>query len=169
MLCIDANARMGSITDDFVGPVYKQQENDNGFRMRLLCGTYRLYPCNTWFVNNGCTWVGSRGHEARLDYICFCASIHECVERCYIEDSIDLSLGERDDHRVLAAVANLTQHRHAEIPCEIYNGHKRKLKFDKEAMKDPAKCACFCQLLTTFQPPPRQRGVDDHLEAVVQH
>eukprot|EP00972_Heterocapsa_arctica_P089774 13241069-Heterocapsa_arctica.AAC.1 len=68
-MCIDANARCGSVPCDAIGPCDPDDETENGEALRAVLTTHSMAAANT-FVAAGPTWTGSRGHQARIDYVC---------------------------------------------------------------------------------------------------
>ena len=78
ILCIDANARVGSVQSEAIGPAQPEPETDNGQRLRLLLDAHGLHACNT-YAKAGSTWSGTRGHESRIDYVCAPTSARAAV------------------------------------------------------------------------------------------
>ena len=99
-LCIDANARVGSIQSDSIGPACPSNESENGTVFRTILETHRLRAVNT-FIDGSPTWAGSRGHLSRIDYICVPLQHGDAVTHCAICSDIDLTPSSRDDHRAL--------------------------------------------------------------------
>ena len=60
MCGIDGNARLGSITNEFVGDAEKESESDSGAALRLLATEAHLQVINT-FHSAGPTWCSAKG------------------------------------------------------------------------------------------------------------
>ena len=94
---IDANARVGELQCDGIGPVAPAKENDNGARLReFLCET-GLIAVNTFF-DAGTTWTSSFGTTARIDYVLSSRKLFDRTSCCSTCKEIDLATAIRDDH-----------------------------------------------------------------------
>ena len=164
VLCIDANAWLGSFTDACVGPIAAEPENDNGLRFRVFLNHNCSVAINTWH-DAGSTWVSTQGHAHRNDYVCSSADMCGCADWCRVLLTIDLSLGLREDHSVVGASFNM--------PCAATptwapsRGGSKKLKKQRlrlstDLMSDPVLCHRFQFDLQQFLPR-AGADVDQHL------
>ena len=157
---LDANARVGSIVSPGIGTCNPTRENDNGGRFRTFLLTHEFAAANTFFPA-GETWVSSRGTVARIDYVGVPLTVLPQVKQCWVDKSVDLTLGQRDDHfavamRVLVPVIENFEQLHSA---------KMSFRVNKHALADPARCQAFQNDLWSYQAPVHAH-VDDHLEAL---
>ena len=61
VLCIDANARVGSHTSTAIGPCCPAMESENGMILRSILEMHGLLALNT-FMDGSPTWIGPLGH-----------------------------------------------------------------------------------------------------------
>ena len=91
VLGIDANGVVGSVVSESVGAVK----------------AYSLKLVNT-FMDGAPTWANSAGYGRRIDIIAVSRSHFQAVTGCWVDISIDIAPGGRDDHWVLAVRLDLT-------------------------------------------------------------
>ena len=107
VLGIDANGVLGSIVSESVGAVNASTESLNGMMLRSMCQADKLKLVNT-FVDGAPTWASSAGNGRRIDFIAVSRSHFEAVTGCWVDRSIDIAPGGRDDHWVLAVRLDFT-------------------------------------------------------------
>ena len=155
LLCIDANARFGSVPSAYVGDTAPNCENDNGGRFRRFLEESALYALNT-FYDAGHTWVSSFGNATRIDYIA--SSVRPGPDVHFIEvlGDIELATSDREDHRLLAGGLSL------EPNLLVGRSPKRPTqKTNKANLHNPWMQQLFQDALWTFEP---QAGanIDEH-------
>ena len=98
---------MGSVESESVGAVNASNESLNGMMLRSMCQADNLKLVNT-FMDGAPTWANSAGSGLRTDFIAVSWSHFEAVTGCWVDRSIDIAPGGRDDHLVLAVRLDLT-------------------------------------------------------------
>ena len=98
---VDANARLGSVTSDFIGTCEPEIENENGEMFRALLEEVHLYAANTYY-GGGKSWTGSRGHRQRIDYILTDKARLDALKSCKLLHEIHLVDCDQDDHIAVA-------------------------------------------------------------------
>ena len=107
VLGIDANGVLGSFVSESVGAVIASTESLNGMMLRSMCQAYKLKLVNT-FLDGAPTWASSARNGRRIDFIAVSPSHFEAVTGCWVDRSIDIAPGGRDDHWVPAVRLDLT-------------------------------------------------------------
>ena len=101
MLGIDANARVGSNTLQFVGKFEACAENDNVAHFCVFLDSASSYACNT-FAESWDAWVCRRwGATARIDYVCSDSPYDPNENHVRVEHAIDLTTTSEDGHRAV--------------------------------------------------------------------
>lgn len=100
-LLIDGNAEVGSNACSAIGTMNPDCENDNGARFRDFLLENNMVAVNT-FAGGGPTWVGSRGHPHRIDYVCCDAHVTQSITYCNVDPEADISTATRYDHFIVA-------------------------------------------------------------------
>ena len=146
VLCIDANARLGSITFAFVGEAAPERENDNGLRFRQYLKETSMYALNT-FCDAGHSLASSFGNTTRIDYIVASVLPEPLVQNISILEDIELATSAREDHRLLAG--RLTLHPNA---LAVRPPKRFMQKVNKANLGVPWRQRCFQDALWTFAP-----------------
>ena len=174
LMGIDANARTGSVRCDAIGPCEPSDENENGGLFRATLSTYSLAAINTHH-EAGFTWTGSRGHRARIDYMCAPVSFLPFVTTCRAVDEVDLATAVRDDHRPMLvkleipeAIAAPSAADAALVAGMAADRASRRIRPAKWSLNDPA-CVCRFQHLVGQFPEPVTRDPAEWLERWVDH
>ena len=97
VLGIDANGVVGSVVSESVGATNASNESLNGMTLRSMCQAYILKLVNT-FMDGAPTWASSAGNGRRIDFIAVSRSHLGAVTGCWVDRSIDIAPGGRDDH-----------------------------------------------------------------------
>ena len=107
----DANARLGSLPSDQVGPLDAEHENPAGRWFHEWLHTHSMMlPATFGKYHSGqsWTWVHSNGvSKSRLDYIGVSAELSLNVIQTFIEPDVDLSIA-RTDHMATAMTLTLS-------------------------------------------------------------
>ena len=91
VLCIDANARLGSFGSPVIGSYDIDNENSNGAILRAAAEARNAPLVNTWWPA-GYTWRAANGAgTARLDYLMVSSTRAAAVSSCSVVESIDLA------------------------------------------------------------------------------
>ena len=103
-VCVDANARVGSIPSASIGPFLPDAENQNGTFFRTFLECAELMAANTFFQQGaGPSWVSPKGTRVRLDYCCIASRVFRFVRTTAVRHEIDLTLGGvREDHSAVS-------------------------------------------------------------------
>ena len=132
---MDANTRVGAITNDSIGGVNPTAENDNGTCLRSALETANLAAYNTFVGKGEGTWVDTYRHEHRIDFVCGPKHLVSKVAAVKIVEEIDLATATKD-HSVLVAQIDVRHEevqRITEVPTrdpEIFRqdlGHEEKV------------------------------------------
>ena len=94
-VCMDANATVGSVVCDSIGPVAPAQKSDNGMSFRSVLSSHHLAAVNT-FVDGSPTWT-----DPRIDYIAIPTVLVPAVQECRVDQDINLSPMVSADHELL--------------------------------------------------------------------
>ena len=115
LVCIDANARVGSPSSEFVGSHHADVVNANGLALESFLRIADLFLPATTDVHQGSshTWHSPSGTTARLDFVALPCCMRQSVQTSWIWDCPDV-LQQRPDHR--APVLDFTYCR--TISCE---------------------------------------------------
>ena len=81
--------------------------------------------------------------KSRLDYVVTSSGLHGSVQSAYIEEHIDLSVADRLDHMVVAAVVSLDNLESSPITSIA----KNKFAFDKSQLHNLWAVEYFQQLM----------------------
>ena len=100
LVCPVANATVGSVVRDSIGPIAPLQESDNGMCLRSVLSSHRMAAANT-FIDGSPTWTDARGHSKRIDFIAIPSVLVPSVKVCRVDHDIDLSPMVRTDHELL--------------------------------------------------------------------
>lgn len=103
LLLVDANANVGSVASASLGPCFPEAESVCGDTFRHFLEAAGFLASSTFFPFQY-TRTGSRGHRSKTDYIASSAAVHDRIADCCRDDNIDLSVGMREDHGVVATV-----------------------------------------------------------------
>eukprot|EP00969_Alexandrium_andersonii_P319316 14105904-Alexandrium_andersonii.AAC.1 len=134
VLCIDANARVGSVVDEVVGPFQAEVENAQGKMFREAMAKARLYLPSTFeqCASGVCphTWYASNGAPHRLDYIALPSEAKALSVRVREPGDFDVSISRLDHVPVIVAM---------QVTPELGpSWHKRKKPMcDVRALSDP--------------------------------
>ena len=141
VLCIDANARVGSIASASIGGCQPEDQNDNGDRFKELMESQQLWAVNT-FNNAGKTWRSTHGTWLRIDYVCLKLYDAADTDKSTTDSKIDLSTSGRTDHLAVIVEANLVAK-----PVKV---DRKNVKFvvNRMNLQDPTKVQEFRQLLS---------------------
>eukprot|EP00435_Cladocopium_sp_Y103_P037818 s2577_g10.t1 len=104
IMLLDANARVGSLTSDAIGDHQPDDENAAGAVMHQWLVDHHMFAPQTmaaYHSGPAATFVHSRGHEGRIDYVLLSQCLKHADLRTFVSD-IDLSL-QRQDHRPVIA------------------------------------------------------------------
>ena len=143
-LFIDGNARVGSVEAPCFGQASPDWETHNGSLLRETLTSVGLVAVNT-FSCPGYTWRAPNMSTARIDYIGSPAPpTVQCV-RTYVENGVDLSLGAREDHRVIAATFRLAN------TSPRPKARTDKLRFNKSCLSDHTCIYNFQGFLMRFR------------------
>ena len=138
VLCIDGNARVGSIRGTGIGRRQPEKENDNGSRFRHWQPFNSMWAVST-FADAGHTWTSAKLTKHRIKYLCLCHGVQADSKPATTSSSIGLPTTAKDDHNTLMVGFFATQWLGfvdmAEDKCVI-----NKLHF-----KDPKKVEQFQQ------------------------
>ena len=99
----DLNCKVGSVTTDEVGDLSPDFEDVGGECMRHLAHRFKLLVPSTmhqFHEGPGWTFVGTRGHKTRVDYIMISDECRDGIVESRVAQDVDLLNGERD-HMVL--------------------------------------------------------------------
>ena len=100
LICVDANATVGSVVCDSIGPVAPLQESENGTFLRSLLSSHRLVAFDT-FIDGSPTRIDALGHARRIDYIAIPIVLVPSVKECLVDRNINLSPAFRADYELL--------------------------------------------------------------------
>ena len=102
LVCIDANARVGSPSSEFVGSHHADVVNANGLALESFLRIADLFLPATTEVHQGSshTWHSPSGTTARLDFVALPRCMRQSVQTSWIWDCPDV-LQQRPDHRAL--------------------------------------------------------------------
>ena len=154
IVLMGANSRVGSVITEHIGSCDTAAENANGAELRTTCSEHSLHAINT-FWPAGHTWTGVWGHKARIDYVLCSARLAPVVASCAVASDIDLSTGEREDHRVLTVsfgdfLAGLCAG--APEQLRLIATSVGAPKFKASSLKDPSRQAMFEEKLSSMHP-----------------
>ena len=142
-MCIDANARVGSVrAHGVIGECNNASENDNGTRFRTKITNLVLVAVNT-FVESAGTWMSSFGTEHRIDYICVSSALFDHVSNTATLVDLDLSTSDRIDHRAMSCKVDLPDIKQPMQPAMSTIRKQRQANFNVDNFKDPVMCARF--------------------------
>ena len=151
LMLVDANARVGSLTSQAIGPHQASDENAHGEMMHQWLIDHHMFAPQTMadhHVGDAPTFAHARGAEGRIDYIL----VDECLRhpnlRTFVLD-IDLAV-QRPDHFVVAA----------DLPISFW-------QFDRNPRKNP--CQVQCLTASARVPPVVAWSEDVHSHAVRIH
>ena len=161
-LLLDANARVGSVGAACFGTCDAAKENKNGGLFRSFLLTNKLVACNT-FSECGYTWRSAMGTTARIDYICIPAIRLDCVESCYVPESVDLSLQAKEDHRPVAAALNIEALAQSSSCSQLPKRQQPACRINKYNLNDPVRRGRFEEELWKYRSP-WHVPLEDHLD-----
>ena len=139
---IDANARVDADESGVIGRFGDQKTNDNGMRFIAFLEALGLTACNMHW-DAGYTWRSAKGPTSRLDYVCTVASRLGSVIDSWVPDTIDLSMGAREDHRVVCVSARAPSGVHADLSPSVF-------RVNKAALGDWKLCRRFEDLIWAY-------------------
>ena len=100
LLCIDSNARVGSVISNSVGGAEPDEESRNGELIHaFLARTGMALPAT--FRGGGGTWQDRTGRWHRLDHVGVACDELQAVSRVEVDQDGVLAVQERDDHRLV--------------------------------------------------------------------
>eukprot|EP00438_Fugacium_kawagutii_P030170 Skav221644 [mRNA] locus=scaffold1174:107584:112122:- [translate_table: standard] len=106
IVCMDANARLGSLISRHVGGHQPDEETLAGEALHELLAHHDLYLPQTFahlHEGEGTTWVHSSGKESRIDFVAVDGSMFAGVRASKVMD-VDISLSRVDHKPVLVEV-----------------------------------------------------------------
>ena len=133
---IDANARVGSITSDFVGEFAAAAETENGSELHhYLAETSTMLPATFELFTNGSvadagTWRSHTGDWRRIDFVALPMDWAQGVTRAWCPADVHLCGGQYQDHRPAATRVAILQ------PAARINA-SRALPWDRRRLRDP--------------------------------
>ena len=77
-------------------------ENRNGWQLHETAELLEAKVVNTHY-NAGATWVGSRGHLSRIDFVLAAGAFFDKDLACMVNEEVDLATSTRQDHKLLQA------------------------------------------------------------------
>ena len=148
VVMLDANARVGSLTDGVIGGGgFAQQEDYPGALLKKTCQTNRLHAPSTVgdYDAEGYTWTSTAGRQHRIDYILVPARWSTGVVEQKVVHDMEL-LARAVDHDPVSLRIRLettkgkgeNRWRGKHIPCETWQEPGRMIAFSKEPRCHPA-------------------------------
>eukprot|EP00435_Cladocopium_sp_Y103_P014323 s1038_g3.t1 len=95
----DMNCQIGSVEGSATGSHCYDVEDEPGRRFREICEELGLFIPSTFeqfHFGPSATYIGTRGHESRIDFIAISEECQQGVIRSYVEQDLDLMNGDRD-------------------------------------------------------------------------
>lgn len=130
LLMIDVNARVGSVHSECFGTVSSDIESHNGMLLRSTLTATGLLAVNTVWCP-GYTWRSPQGCVSRIDYVCVPNGTSVQCLKTWIESGVDISLGAREDHRVLGALFKIRD------SCKTTTVRTQNLTFNRNNLTSP--------------------------------
>ena len=154
-ILIDANSPLDADCDDLVGPMGAEASSKQGQLFKAFLQEHRLaVPCTFPALHSGqtTTWTHSTGKKSRKDYVLIpLRSLPLAVASKVVVDH-DTSFAHEDHLPVYLEVQGCFPPVQSKVP----------IRWDEEALLDPAKCDKFRQALHTLPLPAWHIHVDDH-------
>eukprot|EP00435_Cladocopium_sp_Y103_P072507 s255_g40.t1 len=95
----DMNCQLGSVEGNATGSHCYDMEDEPGRRFRELCEELHLVIPSTFaqfHVGPSSTYIGTRGHESRIDFIAIPDECQQGVIRSHVNHELDWMNGDRD-------------------------------------------------------------------------
>ncbi len=157
----DFNGKLGSVSSPSVGNVDPEEENDGGMRLRQFAEAHQLIVANTFLSSQPTkTWCDANGTWHRIDYAVLDHELQSGLQASWVDDAIDLSTAEREDHRVVGLQLEVS-HDVAPSPPKA----RAKPRWHKHLLRDYDTCQHFRQCLALQPRPPATASSDEKLEA----
>ena len=104
---IDANARLGSLHSQHIGPFLREPQNGNGELLHRFMKDTDLSAASTFCEKSGPTWCSSKGTQHRIDYVLLPCSWIGRLHDAGTHYRVNLQLAERVDHFAVFAVVDI--------------------------------------------------------------
>ena len=98
VVLIDANARLGSLHSQHIGPFYREPQNGNGELLHRFLKDTDVSAASTFCEKSGPTWRSSKGTQHRIDYVLLPCSWMGRLHDASTHYGVNLQLAERVDH-----------------------------------------------------------------------
>ena len=149
----DFNAKVGSVTNEWIGECDSDMENDAGSDMRQMCEKQCLLVPSTFSETHkgqSATYTNPKGFKSRLDYFLLSEQCVPGLLHTVVNDDIDVMNGDWD-HKVLELHLGLQADRKAT------NGWKRMTRYDRKAAAT-SQFSCIPELPEQ----PWSRDINEH-------
>ena len=149
----DFNAKIGSVTSEWIGDCDPDFENDAGTQMRQMCEKMRLMIPSTFAeIHEGqsATYTNPKGFKGRLDYFLISEHCIPGVLKTQVNGNIDVLNGDWD-HSVLELQLSL------QVAQTKSFGWKRVANYDRSAAEQSGK-SCIHNLSEQ----PWSRDINEH-------
>ena len=147
-----------------------QPENSNATRFRRFANESDIAAMNTCIQNaSEWTWVGSRGHKSRIDYILGKAEHKDCFVDGRVDRQIVLAECERDDHFLLFLDVDLPRDTRSDGGADMHRPRRNSFrKLCAQKLRDPGLHEDFCTLMDAYMEPEGD-NINEHVEALQEH
>ena len=163
LILVDASLSVGSVASASIGQCFPEAESICGEMFRHFLEAACLVASSTFFPIQY-TWTGSRGHRSKIDYIVSSTAVHDRIVECYRDDDIDLSVGMREDHGVVASVLDAAALGDRGSSKPVIS----KFAFDRDGLLDPWKCDYFEDLMWQLDLP-ADTDINGRVQALQTH
>ena len=166
---IDANARVGSIVTQAIGPCGAEEQDDNGEHFQNFLSEHALWVPATWSqfqTGPSKTWTHpGTGKQSRNDYIAISDFLQCTGCTTWVVEEVDIST-VREDHAPVGIIFTFTASRSA-----LPSGRQR-VQFDREQMvaqlQSPRGSSFLAEVGSTLNIP-WTIGVHEHYDKLASH